>query len=209
MAASIPFIVLCVVFASQASAQFLAGQEVDVSTYTNELYYESAGSYQRILYEDGVNSTTITNLIWSEVYVAPCGIWLPMLHDNLSELTYITEGQVFVGCKFSNAINKGGCRNFTAGSVVPVEANTLHSAENPSCTPIRAFQAFTGQSHFQQIDMLSAILALSPSSVEYGLNISAAQVQSSASSIMPLFTVNQACLAACNSSATAPASAAG
>ena len=54
-------------------------------------------------------------------------------------------GQVFVGCKFSNAINKGGCRNFTAGSVVPVEANTLHSAENPSCTPIRAFQAFTGQ----------------------------------------------------------------
>ena len=73
MAASIPFVVLCVVFASQASAQFLAGQEVDVSTYTNELYYESAGSYQRILYEDGVNSTTTTNLIWSEVYVAPCG----------------------------------------------------------------------------------------------------------------------------------------
>lgn len=80
MAVSLVSIVLCVVFTSQASAQFLAGQEINVSMYSNQLYYESAGSYQRILYEDAVNSTTITNLIWSEVYVAPCGEITADLH---------------------------------------------------------------------------------------------------------------------------------
>ena len=40
---------LCLAFAHQISAQFLAGQTVQVSTYNNSLYYESAGSFQRIL----------------------------------------------------------------------------------------------------------------------------------------------------------------
>lgn len=66
-------LLVCITFTFQASAQLLAGQPVNVSTYNNELYYESAGSYQRILYEEGINSTTTTKLMWSEVYVAPCG----------------------------------------------------------------------------------------------------------------------------------------
>ncbi len=53
------------------------------------------------------------------------------------------------------------------------------------------------QDRFQQIAMISALFAMSPSSVEYGMNLSAAQVISSAASIMPTFTVNQACLDKC------------
>lgn len=52
--------------------QFLPGQTVDVDTYNNQPFLEGAGSYQRILYED-TNSTMTTNMIWSEIYVAPCG----------------------------------------------------------------------------------------------------------------------------------------
>ena len=73
------FLVLCSAWTLQTSAQLLAGQNVNVSTYNNELYYESAGSYQRIMYEDAMNSTTVTNLIWSEVHVAPCGKMAPDL----------------------------------------------------------------------------------------------------------------------------------
>ena len=64
---------VCLTFAHRIAAQFLAGQTVHVDTYNNSLYLEGAGSYQRILYEDAVNSTMLTNMIWSEVYVAPCG----------------------------------------------------------------------------------------------------------------------------------------
>jgi hypothetical protein len=53
------------------------------------------------------------------------------------------------------------------------------------------------QDRFQQIAMISALFAMSPSSVEYGMNLTAAQVISSAASIMPTFTVNQACLVNC------------
>lgn len=56
--------------------QFLPGQTVDVETYNNQPYLEGAGSYQRILYEDK-NSTMTTNMIWSEIYVAPCGASCP------------------------------------------------------------------------------------------------------------------------------------
>ena len=63
--------------AVQASAQFSAGQTVEVATYHNQLTLEGAGSYQRILYEDAVNSTMTTNMLWSEVYVAPCGKHTP------------------------------------------------------------------------------------------------------------------------------------
>ena len=59
--------------ASLCSGQFLAGQTVDVDTYNNELYLEGSGSYQRILYEDALNSTMTTKMIWSEIYMAPCG----------------------------------------------------------------------------------------------------------------------------------------
>lgn len=62
---------------SLASAQYLAGQTVSVATYHNQLLLEGSGSYQRILYEDAVNSTTVTNMIWSDVMVAPCGAILP------------------------------------------------------------------------------------------------------------------------------------
>lgn len=40
--------------------------------------------------------------------------------------------------------NEAGCNSFTAGGVVAVPANTLHSAENPSCKPLRAMQALSG-----------------------------------------------------------------
>lgn len=83
---------VCLSIAATTSAQFLAGDKVVVETYNNSLYLEGAGSSQRILYEDAMNSTMKTNLIWTEVYVAPCGIWLPMLHENLSEVAYISEG---------------------------------------------------------------------------------------------------------------------
>ena len=66
-------VAFCLIFAAGASAQFLAGQTVDVDTYNDELYLEGAGSYQRIVYEDAMNSTMVTNMIWSEIYVAPCG----------------------------------------------------------------------------------------------------------------------------------------
>lgn len=140
---------LCLTRAVLCSGQFLAGQPVDVETYNNEPYLEGAGSHQRILYED-TNSTMTTNIIWSEIYVAPCGasstpptasrrctgrlqlsatctafyctelaavsrvvsynlcqlcvcesqvcvhagIWLPMLHPDLSEVMYVMEGDV-------------------------------------------------------------------------------------------------------------------
>lgn len=63
----------CVALVARSSAQFSAGQTVEVAQYHNQLYLEGAGSYQRILYEDAINSTMSTNMIWSEVYVAPCG----------------------------------------------------------------------------------------------------------------------------------------
>lgn len=54
------------------------------------------------------------------------------------------------------------------------------------------------QESFRQIAMISSLFAMSPSSVEYGMNLSAAQVTSSAASISsPTFTVNQACLDRC------------
>ena len=58
---------------SLCSGQFFAGQTVGVDTYRNELYLEGSVSYQRILYEDAMNSTLTTKMIWSEIYVAPCG----------------------------------------------------------------------------------------------------------------------------------------
>lgn len=70
---------LCLTCAVLCSGQLLAGQTVDVETYDNEPYLEGAGSHQRILYEDSMNSTVdstvtmTTNIIWSEIYVAPCG----------------------------------------------------------------------------------------------------------------------------------------
>lgn len=63
---------LCLTYAVRCSGQLLPGQTVDVDTYNNEPYLEGAGSFQRILYED-TNSTMTTNIIWSEIHVAPCG----------------------------------------------------------------------------------------------------------------------------------------
>lgn len=68
-------VVLCMTNAIGISADFLAGQTVDVHTYNNELYLEGAGGYQRILYEGAINSIMTTNMIWSEIYVAPCGVY--------------------------------------------------------------------------------------------------------------------------------------
>ena len=59
------------------------------------------------------------------------------------------------------------------------------------------------QARFQQIAMISALFAMSPSSVEYGMNLSAAQVTASAASISPTFAVNQACLENCGLAAVA------
>jgi hypothetical protein len=92
MRRSILYSMLCLSSAAAVSAQFLAGDKVGVATYNNSLYTEGAGSSQRILYEDAMDSTMMTNMIWNEVYVAPCGIWLPMVHENLSEVAYIQEG---------------------------------------------------------------------------------------------------------------------
>jgi len=49
-----------------------------------------------------------------------------------------------VGCAILDKNDGPGCQNFSAGSVVAVPANTLHSAENPGCTPTRAMQALSG-----------------------------------------------------------------
>jgi hypothetical protein len=65
------------------------------------------------------------------------------------------------------------------------------------------------QDRFQQIAMISALFAMSPSSVEYGMNLTANQVINSAASIMPTFTVNQACLERCGLTSNASAPAAG
>ena len=73
---------LCLTCAVLCSGQFLAGQTVNVETYNNEPYLEGAGSHQRILYEDSMNSTMTTNIIWSEIYVAPCGAISDRSLDN-------------------------------------------------------------------------------------------------------------------------------
>ena len=70
--------------ASLCSGQFLAGQKVNVDTYNNELYLEGSGSYQRILYEDAMNSTTTTKMIWSEIYMAPCGTYRQKPSNSLA-----------------------------------------------------------------------------------------------------------------------------
>ena len=50
-----------------------------------------------------------------------------------------------VGCIVFNEFgNMASCLNFSAGGLVAVPANTLHSAENPGCTPVRAMQALSG-----------------------------------------------------------------
>lgn len=74
MSRSQPIIALCCLLAVRTGAQLTPGETVEVATYHNQLTLEGAGSYQRILYEDAINSTVTTNMIWSEVYVAPCGI---------------------------------------------------------------------------------------------------------------------------------------
>ena len=59
-------------------------------------------------------------------------------------------------------------------------------------------QATSVQESFRQIAMISSLFAMSPSSMEYGMNLTAAQVTNSAASISsPTFTVNQACLDRC------------
>lgn len=49
-----------------------------------------------------------------------------------------------VGCAVMDATDRAGCQTFKAGGVVAVPANTLHSAENPACTPAKAMQALSG-----------------------------------------------------------------
>ncbi len=49
-----------------------------------------------------------------------------------------------VGCIIMDASDGAGCQTFSAGGVVAVPANTLHSAENPGCTPVTAMQALSG-----------------------------------------------------------------
>jgi hypothetical protein len=50
-----------------------------------------------------------------------------------------------VGCIVTDANDGAGCQTFNAGGVVAVPANTLHSAENPGCTPVKAMQALSGR----------------------------------------------------------------
>ena len=55
-----------------------------------------------------------------------------------------------VGCAIFNEFgNLASCHNFSAGGLVAVPANTLHSAENPNCTPVRAMQALSGGVNIQ------------------------------------------------------------
>ena len=49
-----------------------------------------------------------------------------------------------VGCIVIDASDGAGCQNFSAGGVVAVPANTLHSAENPGCSPATLMQALSG-----------------------------------------------------------------
>ena len=178
MKCAVMILALCLTRALLCSGQFLAGQTVDVETYNNEPYLEGAGSHQRILYEDS-NSTMITNIIWSEIYVAPCGasstpskasrectgrhqlsttctaffytelasisrvvsynmcqlcvrksqvckhagIWLPMLHPDLSEVMYVMEGEFTL----TSIISKINCN-----SVLLHQASYLSSTLQPT-----------------------------------------------------------------------------
>ena len=79
--------------AAGVSAQLLAEDEVNVTTYKNSLLLEGAGSRQRIVYEDAMGGLFQTGMIWSDIYIAPCGQWLPMIHQNLSELAYLQTGE--------------------------------------------------------------------------------------------------------------------
>ena len=68
----------------------------------------------------------------------------------------------------------------------------------PEVSPLAKSRLFYAvQESFKQIAMISSLFAMSPSSVQYGMNLSAAQVTSSAASISPTFTVNEACLDRC------------
>ena len=63
---------------------------------------------------------------------------------NLTQKSCISCAGEFVGCIIVDQNDGPGCQNFSAGGVVGVPANTLHSAENPGCTPTRAMQALSG-----------------------------------------------------------------
>ena len=61
-----------------------------------------------------------------------------------SGLCNVPDAGELVGCIIMDANDASGCQNFSTGGVVAVPANTLHSAENPSCIPARLMQALSG-----------------------------------------------------------------
>jgi hypothetical protein len=63
--------------------------------------------------------------------------------DSVQRLSFPLAGSL-VGCIVTDAMDGAGCQTFNAGGVVAVPANTLHSAENPGCTPVKAMQALSG-----------------------------------------------------------------
>ena len=60
------------------------------------------------------------------------------------------------------------------------------------------------QAKFQHTDILTSLLGMSPSSVQYGLDLPKGQVETSAENVTPIFAWNTDCLARCGRFAPAP-----
>jgi len=103
--------------------------------------YPAAADYgylPQAIYNHGSN---LASDLASKVYVSetlePCIF-------QLSRLCAMPFAGTLVGCIVMDATDGAGCQTFRAGGVVAVPANTLHSAENPGCTPAKAMQALSG-----------------------------------------------------------------
>ncbi|KAK9833783.1 hypothetical protein WJX74_005713 [Apatococcus lobatus] len=98
------------------------------------MYIAGPGGRQQVLYEDvGSELQAITNMVWVEIHIYPCGIELPQTHPGFTELSYILQGTV-VGALANPVTGIIRHGTFTAGNIAPVPDSAFHSAENPSCT---------------------------------------------------------------------------
>lgn len=65
------------------------------------------------------------------------------------------------------------------------------------------------QATFTHTDILTSVVGMSPSSVQYGLDLPNGQLEKTAENIRPIFAWNPECLARCGRSAPAPGFAGG
>lgn len=181
------------------SAQFLGNQQLEKppTPFNDSTYLKGTGGYQEVLYEDVTSLGPPTDLVALFIQLEPCGMYLPQFHPGKTEITYIMTGTVYGALIDTNNENQFAGISFGPGGVFAVPAGALHYAENIGCTTANIFQVQSGGPNYTHVDIFTSLFDLSPSSVEYGMNISAAQVVATANYVQPIFALNQACLSKC------------